>query len=132
MAKSFTNSKAKNVKKLVPKRVAVRAKNHTKGFIDFIRTQGVVGLAIGFIVGTQAKSLVDQFSKSFIDPILGMAVGNSQGLSNKVTQIWIGEAHGDFAWGAFVYALINFIVVALVVYIVFKTLHLDKLDKKKD
>lgn len=135
MAKE-SNQKVDQAKRPIRKRVAARArtraKNSTQGFVDFIRTQGVVGLAIGFIIGAQAKSLVDQFSKSFVDPILGLVIGTSQGLSNQVFYLTIGNETAQFTWGAFVYALINFMVVALVVYLVFKIMRLDKLDKKKD
>ena len=43
---------------------------HLKGFMDFVREQGVVGLAIGLAVGTQAAILVKDMIKAIVDPII--------------------------------------------------------------
>jgi large-conductance mechanosensitive channel len=43
---------------------------HAKGFMDFVRTQGVVGLAVGLAIGTQAAELVKQIVSSVITPIV--------------------------------------------------------------
>ena len=100
------------------------------GFIEFIRSQGVVGLAIGFIIGTQAKALVDQMSNSFVNPLLGLIVGSGDGLTSQVFSLTFGEKTATFSWGAFVYALINFFIIAAIIYFTFRLLRLDKLDKK--
>jgi large conductance mechanosensitive channel len=115
----------------ITQNVNQRAKKSTQGFFDFIRTQGVVGLAIGFIIGTQARTLVEQFSKSFINPILGLVVGESEGLNSAFFTLTFQGNNAEFYWGAFIYALINFIIIAMIVYFTFKLLRLDKLDKKK-
>ena len=71
--------------------VATKARAKTRaefgGFVEFLRTQGVVGLAIGFILGTQAKVLVDQFSASFINPILGLVIGGGESLTAQRIQM---------------------------------------------
>lgn len=118
-------------KKPVRKRVAARARNSTVGFVDFIRTQGIVGLAIGFIIGAQAKTLVDTMSASFINPLLGLIVGGDGGLTAQKVTITVGGRSEDFLWGAFAFALINFMILAAIIYFTFKWLRLDKLDKKK-
>lgn len=116
-------------------RLTERVHHHTKsglqGFVDFVRTQGVVGLAIGFVIGTQAKSLVDQLSSSFVNPLLGLVVGTGEGLTNKKFALSIGGSTAVFTWGAFTYALINFVFISAIVYFVFRWLRLDKLDKPK-
>jgi large conductance mechanosensitive channel len=99
------------------------------GFIEFFRKQGVVGLAIGFVVGTQARMLVDQFNSSFVNPILGLVVGTGDGLTAQTFDLTVGGKTATFTWGAFVYSLINFFTVALIIYFVFRLLRLDKLDK---
>lgn len=102
------------------------------GFVEFIRTQGVVGLAIGFVMGTQAKVLIDTFSRSFVDPVLGLLIGGSKALSEKTLFVQVNSRSAVFGWGAFIYAVINFIIIAAVIYLVFKWLRLDKLDKSRD
>lgn len=136
MAKKITREGSKvappPAHKKVTKHVSKKAHSEVSGFVEFLRTQGVVGLAIGFIIGAQAKIIVDQLSASFINPILGLILGSSTGLTGKEFVITIGSRSGTFMWGAFVYALINFLIIAAVIYFTFKWLRLDKLDKKKD
>ncbi len=114
------------------KRLRERAKSRTKseftGFLEFIRTQGIVGLAIGFVMGAQAKTVVDSFTLAFVNPILGLIMGSADGLTSKVFHL----NSTPFPWGAFVYALINLLVIAAIIYFTFKWLKLDKLDKKKE
>ncbi len=112
-------------------RVRARTKNEFGGFLEFVRTQGVVGLAIGFTIGAQAKVLVDQLTLSFVNPILGLIVGSGDGLSSKVFHLTFNGQTATFAWGAFVYSLINFFVIAAIIYFTFRWLKLDKLDKPK-
>ena len=118
--------------KQVTQKVTKTAKKEVNGFVDFIRTQGVVGLAIGFVMGTQAKLLIDQMSNSFINPILGLIVGSPDGLTGKLWHLNVAGRSATFGWGSFVYSVINFIIIAAVIYFTFRWLHLDKLDKKQD
>lgn len=117
--------------KQVTKKVTTKAHSSVQGFVDFIRNQGIVGLAIGFVMGVQAKALIDQFSASFINPFLGLLLGGDKALSKKTIYIQVNTHGATFEWGAFVYAMINFLLVAAVIYYTFKWLRLDKLDKKK-
>lgn len=96
-------------------------------FLQFIREQGVVGLAIGFILGGAVSGLVQSLIRDIINPILGLILGSVDGLASASIPFFGAE----ILWGNFVTVLINFFVVALVVYFGFKGLKLDKLDKKK-
>jgi large conductance mechanosensitive channel len=122
---------SKKVAKRVTNKVSVAAQSNLEGFIEFIRKQGIVGLAIGFVMGLQAKAMVDQFTASFINPLLGLLFNSSQPLSDKTVYIQINSRSATFGWGAFVYSIINFLIIAGVIYYTFKWLRLDKLDKKK-
>jgi len=97
------------------------------GFMDFIKEQGVVGLAVGFILGGATASVVSSLVKDIINPLLGL-FGGIQNLSEASFRI--GSA--TIMWGNFSSTLINFIIVAAVVYFIVKGLGLDKLDKKKE
>ena len=98
-----------------------------KGFIDFIREQGVVGLAVGFILGGAITSLVKAFIADIISPILAIGMSNLSTLTEAYIQI--GSA--KIMWGSFINDLINFLVMAFIVYFGVKILKLDRLDKKK-
>ena len=104
------------------------------GFMTFIREQGVVGLAIGIVIGTQVKILVDQLIASFVNPILGLVLPGQGDLSQKKFTLTISEwgKTAIFSWGQFVYVLISFLTVAAIIYYIIRALKLDKLDKKKD
>jgi large conductance mechanosensitive channel len=103
-----------------------------RGFVDFLREQSVVGLAIGLVLGTQAKVLVDQIVISFFNPLTGLLLPGEGTLKQKVFTVDWGDKSAVFAYGAFLNTLLTFVIVAAVVYYVFKGLRLDKLDKKKE
>lgn len=96
-------------------------------FIDFVRTQGVVGLAVGLILGGAVSELVKSIIDNLVNPILGLILGSVDGL--KAASFAIGSA--TVTYGAFLNTLINFLVIAFVVYYGVKKLGLDKLDKPK-
>jgi large conductance mechanosensitive channel len=98
-----------------------------KGFINFIREQGVVGLAVGFILGGAVSKFVTAFITDLISPILGVILGMAGGLKDATLKI--GPV--QLFYGDFISSFIDFAVIALVVYFGVKILKLDRLDKKK-
>ena len=102
------------------------AREQALGFVNFLRENAIVGLAVGFIVGTQAQGVVKQLVASFIDPLIILMFGGVKLADRKLT---IGGA--DFTWGAMVNALINLLFVLLAIYALIKIFKLDKLDKPK-
>ncbi|MCJ1967215.1 MscL family protein [Candidatus Nanosynbacter sp. TM7-075] len=103
---------------------------HMSGFIDFIREQGVVGLAVGLAIGTAAGDTVKKLVTAFIDPLVQLIVGSQQGLQSASFTVEVAGRKGEFLYGAFVSSLITLIAVAFVVYAIVHFLKLDKLDKK--
>ena len=102
------------------------------GFVDFIRQQGVIGLAVGLAIGTAAGDTVRKLVEGFINPIVQFIVGSGSTLS---TATWTFEAWGrsaTFAWGAAVSSTITLIATALVIYWIVNVFKLNRLDKKKD
>ncbi|MDO4781531.1 MAG: MscL family protein [Candidatus Saccharibacteria bacterium] len=108
------------------------AKGHGAGFMEFIRTQGVVGLAVGLAIGTAAGDAVKKLVIAFIDPIVQLIVGSQEGLQAASFTVEIAGRKGEFLYGAFISSLITLLAVAFVVYAIIHFLKLDKLDKKKD
>jgi large conductance mechanosensitive channel len=99
-----------------------------KGFMHFIRTQGVVGLAVGFVLGKAVSDVVASIVNDLINPIIGIALGHFGNLSRLTFHVLSAQ----ITYGRFLSILINFIVVALVVYYGVTKLGLDKMDKKKE
>ncbi len=99
-----------------------------KDFIDFIKEQGVISLAIAFIIGAAVVKLVSSLVQDIIDPIIALAVGSLDSFSNAYFQI--GEA--KIMWGHFLSTFLDFVIIALVVYFIFSVLGLKNLDKPKN
>ena len=98
------------------------------GFMNFIREQGVVGLAVGFILGGAVSKIVTALVKDVINPLLSIPLSLADGL--ETASINIGSA--QILYGDLINVFIDFIVIALVVYFGVKMIGLDKLDKKKE
>lgn len=111
----------------------VKAPRWLQGFVDFVRGQGVVGVAVGLIIGLGAKSLVDSFVANFVNPIVGIVMGGSDLASKSVCLDYEGtKCLSVIGYGKFINDLISFLIIAFIVYFVVHILKLDKLDKKKD
>lgn len=105
-----------------------KTQSYFAGFMNFIREQGVMGLAVGFILGGAVSKIVASLVQDIINPILGIILGAAGGLSKAY--LAIGSA--KIMWGNFASVVIDFIVVALVVYFGIKVLGLENIDKKKE
>jgi len=119
-------SRAEKLKKM-------KAAKYTKDFMDLIREQGVVGLAVGLAMGAAAGAAVKAIVDGFVSPIIGFLLGGST-LPARVwhTGLERGGKELIIAWGMAVNAIIILLATGLVIYFVVKVLKLDKLDKKKD
>ena len=102
--------------------------NPVGGFMNFLREHTVITLAVGFAIATQAQAVIKQLISSFIDPLYGLLF-NGQTLSAKSATLHLNGRTEHFAWGAFVYTLIDFLFVLAVIYAIVKLLKLDKLEK---
>lgn len=104
-----------------------------QGFMEFVRKQGVVGLAVGLAIGIQVTGTVDAIVKNLIDPIVGWFLGLFLDGGGSLTSLtWtIGEGSNAFTigWGAVLSALLSLIAVAFVLYYAVMKTGLDKLDK---
>jgi large conductance mechanosensitive channel len=114
-----------------PKTAIVHEIIPVRGFFDFLREHTVITLAVGFAIATQAQALIKQLISSFIDPLYGLLV-NGDKLSNKSAVLHYHGRTAKLGWGAFVYALIDFLFVLLAIYLIVKSLKLDKLEKKAE
>jgi large conductance mechanosensitive channel len=97
-----------------------------RGFIEFIQSQGVIGLAIGVVMGTSITKIVTAFVTDIINPIIGLFIGK---VDLKSLNFQIADA--KIMWGNFVNNLIDFLIIALVVYFGTKLLGLNKNNQKK-
>jgi large conductance mechanosensitive channel len=91
-----------------------------KGFVnefkDFLSKYKIFGLAVAFILALYAGILVQALVKDFIIPLLGLVI---PGMSDLATYA-VTVLSQVFGIGDFLIALITFVVVALVVFVVVK------------
>ena len=104
-----------------------------KNFFDFVREQGVIGLAVGLAIGTSAGATVKAIVDGLINPIVGFILGGDD-LAKKTwdTGLSRGDKHLAFGWGAVLSSVITLLAVSAVIYYVVHGLKLDRLDKKKE
>lgn len=128
------NAKKTSSAKIIDKAVVAEVgKTQLRGFVDFIRTQGVVGLAVGLVLGGAVSILVKSLVDNVVMPPLGLVLGSAEGLKGLA---WTIGTTGSgqvvtLRYGIFLNDFINFIVIALVVYFIVKLLRFDQFDKKK-
>jgi large conductance mechanosensitive channel len=85
-------------------------------FMDFISKYKVMGLAVGFIMGLYLGNLVQALVKDFILPAIGLAI---PGMKDMATYA-VTAMSQVFGIGDFLVALITFIIVAFVVFLIVK------------
>lgn len=104
-----------------------------QGFVNFIREQGVVGLAVGLVLGVAGKGVVDSFVNNMFNPVVGLLTGGID-LGNKAVCIKrAGEVcTSNLAYGQLISDIISFIIIVAAVYLLVHFLKLDRLDKKKE
>ena len=95
-------------------------------FRDFINRGSVVDMAVGVMIGAAFKGIVDSLVNDIISPIIGLiAKKDFTDLSVKVWNV-------ELKYGAFLMAILNFFIIALVLFIIVKMMNnLHKIGKKK-
>lgn len=100
-----------------------------KGFFDFVREQGIVGLAVAIAIGIQASDTVDTIVEHFINPFVGIILQGTN-LSGIESEVAVGKSVQVFGWGAILQSIITLLATAFVVYFIVDKAGLTKLDKK--
>lgn len=92
------------------------------GFKAFLKEYGIIGLALGVIIGSKAGELVTAIVDGLLMPVVGMLMPSGD---------WEKMVVGEFKIGIVLAALVKFTVVALFVYIVSKKLLKEDTVAKK-
>lgn len=98
-----------------------------KDFKKFISKGNVVDMAVGVIVGAAFTSIVSSLVKNIINPFIGIFLGKID-LSNLVFKV--GDA--TFKYGVFLNSVINFLIIAFVVFLMIKALSKVNVIAKKE
>lgn len=100
-------------------------KKFKEEFSAFISRGNVVDMAVGVIIGGAFTAIVNSLVNDILMPIVGICLGGSD-FSNLM--ITIGEA--EIKYGSFIQAVVNFLIVALVIFTIVKTI--NSLKKKEE
>jgi large conductance mechanosensitive channel len=103
---------------LEPKPTPPEPKGLWKEFLDFLSKYKIIGLAAAFILAIYLGALVSALVKDFIMPIIGLIL-NPLGMGNLADAQAI-FASQKFVYGDFLVALITFIIVAFVIFLLVK------------
>ena len=87
-----------------------------KEFIDFLSKYRVMGLAVAFIIAVYLGGLVLALVKDLLLPLIGLAVPGLADLSTYIVSL----GSQKFSVGDFLVALITFVIVALVAFLIVK------------
>ena len=83
-----------------------------KGFKDFLLRGNVVDLAVAVVIGAAFTAVVQQFTSSFLNPLIGVFTGSKEGEVGGEF-VWSGE---HFTYGDFIGQVVRFVITAAVVY----------------
>jgi large conductance mechanosensitive channel len=95
-----------------------------KEFRDFAMRGNVIDLAVGVIIGGAFGKIVGSLVNDILMPLIGLALG---GVNFAEQAIQIGEA--AVKWGAFVQAIIDFIIIAIVIFLIVKAANKTKKEE---
>ncbi|MCQ2504098.1 MAG: large conductance mechanosensitive channel protein MscL [Saccharofermentans sp.] len=114
--------------------------NFLKEFKEFALKGNVMDMAIGVIIGGAFSSIVTSLTTSFINPLIAVVTGGVKYDEAGNPQIVGGAfeiAGVSFDYGAFISAIINFLIIALILFCLIKAINTaseqaKKLAKKKE
>jgi large conductance mechanosensitive channel len=97
-------------------------------FRKFIAKGNVIDLAVAVILGAAFTAIVTSLTDDIIMPLIGVVLG---GVDFTTLSIQVGEA--TVAYGRFIQAIINFILIALVLFVMVRSINkMQELSKKAE
>ena len=111
-------------------------KNGKKGFFtefkEFITKGNILDMAIGVIIGNSFKAIVTALTDKIIMPVVTYAIGNKSVSEVKTVLVeektelvdgveTVTTAESAIYWGEFIQSIIDFLLVALVLFVIIKS-----------
>jgi large conductance mechanosensitive channel len=91
-------------------------------FFDFLKTFGIIGLAIAFVIGQATSKLVTALVDDIITPFIGLFLPAGD---LKAMSFTMGKS--KFVWGDLVSNVIDFLIIAFIVFLAYRQLSRCKL-----
>lgn len=104
-------------------------KSFMKEFKEFVMRGNVMDMAVGIIIGGAFTAIVTSLVEDIINPVLGIFGGTN---FDKLTLQLAGDA--TLNYGKFISAIINFLIMALIIFFIIKTMNKasEKFSKKEE
>lgn len=99
-----------------------------KGFKDFLMRGNVIDLAVAVVIGAAFGTIVTAFTSNIINPLVALFGGNN--VEGFAYQLLDANEKTKMDFGALITAVINFAIVAAVVYFVF-VLPMNKIKERR-
>ena len=108
-----------------------------KEFKEFAMKGNLVDIAVAFVMGAAFAKVITSFTEGIISPLIGLLVGADLSKKMYVLKEAITDASGKviteavaLKWGDFVTSIINFIIVAFVLFLVIKAI--NRMKRKQE
>ena len=88
-----------------------------KEFKEFLNRGNVVDLAVGVVIGAAFKAIVDSFVGDIISPLIGSI------FNMDFSELTVTINGAELRYGAFIMAIINFIIIAFVIFLFVKAVN---------
>lgn len=96
-------------------------------FKEFINRGSVVDMAVGIMIGAAFKAIVDSLVNDIISPIVGLLA------KKDFTSLTLDVFGVHLKYGSFIMAVLNFFIIAAVLFIIIKLMNtLHSIGKKKE
>ena len=107
-------------------------KKEKKSFIaefkEFALRGNVMDMAVGIVIGAAFSAIINSLVNDIIMPLIGLLMGNYN-FAKLAIQLGPNNA---ITYGAFIAAVINFILVALVLFLIIKFFNKLRAEKKEE
>lgn len=105
-------------------------KNFVKEFKEFISRGSVMDMAVGIIIGGAFTAIVNSLVNDVTMPLISLILGNTDFTALNIVLAGEGETAIVLSLGNFIAAVVNFLLIALVIFMVIKSM--NKLHKKPE
>ncbi|MDR2196401.1 MAG: large conductance mechanosensitive channel protein MscL [Coriobacteriales bacterium] len=100
-------------------------------FKEFISRGNVMDLAVAVIVGAAFSAIINSLVNDLVTPVLSLVTGGID-FGHLTVKFGEGDTAAEFRYGTFIQALINFLVVSFVVFLLVKAIGVILRKKKEE
>ena len=113
---------------MIPRGTGLQMKALIKEFKEFISRGNVMDMAVGVIIGGAFTAIVNSLVNDMLMPLLSLLTGGFD-FSGLCIALGEGENAATINYGSFISAIINFLLIALMIFLIIKAI--NKVSRKK-